>query len=42
MCFMYNNPIHSSVFQSSGWIKYVGKKQDVFSTQQMELWAYEG
>jgi SAM-dependent methyltransferase len=36
--FMYQNPAHSSVFQSSGWLKYAGKRENVFSKQHMELW----
>jgi SAM-dependent methyltransferase len=42
MCFMYNKPDHSSVLRSSGWLKYAGKRQDILSKQQMELWTYEG
>ena len=42
ICFMYNNPVHSSVFRSSVWLKYAGKRQDILSKQQMELWTYEG
>lgn len=40
--FLYQNPVHSSVFQSCGWLKYGGRRKDIFSRQQMELWTYEG
>jgi SAM-dependent methyltransferase len=40
--FMYQNPVHSSVFRLSGWLKYAGRRKDFLSEQQMELWAYEG
>ena len=40
LIFLYNNPIHSSVFQASGWLTYAGKKTDIFSKQRMELWTY--
>lgn len=40
--FMYHNPVHSSVFRSSGWLKYAGKRQDLLSKQEMELYRYEG
>jgi SAM-dependent methyltransferase len=40
ICLMYHNPAHSSVFKAAGWIKYAGKRTDILSKQQMELWTY--
>lgn len=40
--FLYQNPVHSSVFRSSGWLKYAGRRESLLSRQQMELWIYEG
>ncbi|VTZ48223.1 hypothetical protein MPC4_10173 [Methylocella tundrae] len=38
----YLNPFHSSVFRSSGWLKYAGAKKDSLIRQEMELWTYDG
>ena len=40
MRFFYQNPVHSSFFWASGWLKHAGTKKDIFSGQQMELWTY--
>ena len=42
MRFMYQNPVHSSVFRSSNWLKYAGRNEEILSKQQMEVWMYEG
>ncbi len=41
ICVMYQNPVYSSVFRSSGWLKYAGKREYFLCKQQMELWLYE-
>src|SRR5437016_5682841 len=40
MRFMYQNPVHSSVFRSSNWLKYAGRNEEILSKQQMEVWMY--
>jgi SAM-dependent methyltransferase len=40
--FMYQNPVHSSIFRSSGYLKYAGKKTGMLSKQYMELWTFDG
>jgi len=42
MRFMYQNPVYSSIFRSSGWLKYVGNRKAIASRDYMELWAHEG
>jgi SAM-dependent methyltransferase len=37
--FMYQNPVHSSVFRSSGWLHYAGRREGILSRQPMDLWA---
>jgi len=38
--FMYQNPVHSSVFRMAGWLEYAGRRKGILSKQPMELWAY--
>lgn len=39
MCFLYYNPVHTAVFQASGWLKLVGRRDVMFSMKPMEVWT---
>jgi SAM-dependent methyltransferase len=39
--FIYVNPVHRDVFESTGWLKYVGERRLSYSDQRAEYWATE-
>ncbi|MEJ0093727.1 MAG: methyltransferase domain-containing protein [Methylocella sp.] len=39
---IYLNPVHSSVFRSSGWLKHAGGRKSRLIKLDMELWTSEG
>ncbi len=41
ICFIYQNPVYSSVLRSSGYLKYGGMRQAILSKQYMELWTHD-
>jgi SAM-dependent methyltransferase len=40
ICFIYAYPFHSHVFRSAGWLQDGGKRKDMVSRQEMEIWTY--